>query len=233
MTNWSFVLKYTVGGKDRLDYQKLRERMVKKQLLSRGIKDERVLSAFLQVPRERFVPKEFREDAYGDFPLSIGEGQTISQPYMVALMTLSLKLKGKEKVLEIGTGSGYQTAILALLSKEVYSVERIRIFAQRAQRLLKEQKYNNVKILVGNGTLGWEESSPYDRIIVTAGAKDIPISLIHQLKENGIMVIPVGNAYSQELKVIEKKKEEIITQTAERCIFVPLIGKYGWGEEID
>ncbi len=216
-----------------MDYQRLREKMVKKQLISRGIKDKRVLSAFLQVPRERFIPEEFREDAYGDFPLSIGEGQTISQPYMVALMTQCLKLKGEEKVLEIGTGSGYQTAILALLSKEVYSVERIKIFAQRAQGLLREQNYNNVKIFVGNGTLGWEEFSPYDRIIVTAGAKDIPISLIHQLKKNGIMVIPVGNAYSQELKVIEKKKEEIITQTVERCIFVPLIGKYGWGEEID
>lgn len=207
--------------------------MVKKQLIPRGIKDERVLSAFLQIPRERFVPKEVREDAYRDFPLSIGEGQTISQPYMVALMTQCLKLKGKEKILEIGTGSGYQTAILALLSKEVYSVERIKIFAQKAQELLREQEYNNVKILLGNGTLGWEEFSPYDRIIVTAGAKDTPISLIHQLKKDGIMVIPVGNAYSQELKVIEKKEKKIITQTVERCIFVPLIGKYEWGEEID
>jgi len=216
-----------------LDYQKLREKMVKKQLIPRGIKDERVLTAFLQVPRERFVPEEVREDAYGDFPLSIGEGQTISQPYIVALMTQCLKLKGEEKVLEIGTGSGYQTAILALLSKKVYSVERIKTFAQKAQKILRELKYSNIKIIVGNGTLGWEEFSPYDRIIVTAGAKDIPVPLIHQLKENGIMVIPVGDAYSQELKVIEKKKEEITTQTVERCIFVPLIGKHGWGEEID
>jgi len=151
-----------------LDYQRLREKMVKKQLIPRGIKDERILTAFLQVPRERFVPEEVREDAYGDFPLSIGEGQTISQPYMAALMTQCLNLKGKEKVLEIGTGSGYQTAILAELSREVYSVERIRIFAQRAGELLRKLKYNNVKILVGNGTLGWKEFSHYDRIIVKA-----------------------------------------------------------------
>jgi len=207
--------------------------MVKKQLIPRGIKDERILTAFLQVPRERFVPEEVREDAYGDFPLSIGEGQTISQPYMVALMTQCLDLKGKEKVLEIGTGSGYQTAILAELSREVYSVERIRIFAQRAGELLRKLKYNNVKILVGNGTLGWKEFSPYDRIIVTAGTKDIPPSLIHQLKEDGVMVIPVGDVHSQDLKVLQKKKEEIITQAVERCIFVPLIGKYGWGERVD
>lgn len=216
-----------------MDYQRLREKMVKKQLIPRGIKDERILTAFLQVPRERFVPEEVREDAYGDFPLSIGEGQTISQPYMVALMTQCLDLKGKEKVLEIGTGSGYQTAILAELSREVYSVERIRIFAQRAGELLRKLKYNNVKILVGNGTLGWKEFSSYDRIIVTAGTKDIPPSLIHQLKEDGIMVIPVGDVHSQDLKVLQKKKEEIITQTVERCIFVPLIGKYGWGERVD
>ncbi|NQS89080.1 protein-L-isoaspartate(D-aspartate) O-methyltransferase [Patescibacteria group bacterium] len=216
-----------------MDYQRLREKMVKKQLIPRGIKDERILTAFLQVPRERFVPEEVREDAYGDFPLSIGEGQTISQPYMVALMTQCLDLKGKEKVLEIGTGSGYQTAILAELSGEVYSVERIRIFAQRAGELLRKLKYNNVKILVGNGTLGWKEFSPYDRIIVTAGTKDIPPSLIHQLKEDGVMVIPVGDVHSQDLKVLRKKKEEIITQAVERCIFVPLIGKYGWGERVD
>ncbi len=216
-----------------MDYQRLREKMVKKQLIPRGIKDERILTAFLQVPRERFVPEEVREDAYGDFPLSIGEGQTISQPYMVALMTQCLDLKGKEKVLEIGTGSGYQTAILAKLSREVYSVERIRIFAQRAGELLRKLKYNNVKILVGNGTLGWKEFSPYDRIIVTAGTKDIPPSLIHQLKEDGVMVIPVGDVHSQDLKVLRKKKEEIITQAVERCIFVPLIGKYGWGERVD
>ena len=207
--------------------------MVKKQLIPRGIKDKRVLAAFLQVPRERFIPEKVREDAYGDFPLSIGEGQTISQPYIAALMTQCLKLKGEEKVLEIGTGSGYQTAILALLSKEVYSVERIRTFVQKAKEILKKLNYNNVKIIVGNGTLGWEEFSPYDRIIVTAGAKDTPTPLIHQLKEGGIMVIPVGDAYSQELKVIKKKKKEINIQTVERCIFVPLIGKYGWRKEID
>jgi protein-L-isoaspartate(D-aspartate) O-methyltransferase len=214
-----------------LDYKSLRQRMVKDQLITRGISDERVLAVFYKVEREKFVPSDLRQDAYGDFPLSIGQGQTISQPYMVALMTQSLELKGCERVLEIGTGSGYQTAILAELSEEVYSVERIKSLAQKAESLLKKLGYSRVKIFVSDGTMGWEEFAPYDRILVTAGAKQVPQPLINQLKDEGIMVIPVGNIYSQELKVIRKKKRRVRSATVERCVFVPLIGKYGWSEE--
>lgn len=215
-----------------MDYQKLRQGMVKDQLIARGISDERVLAVFYKVEREKFVPSDLRKDAYGDFPLSIGEGQTISQPYMVALMTQSLELKGCERVLEIGTGSGYQTAILAELSEEVYSVERIKSLAQKAESLLKKLGYSKVKIFVSDGTMGWEEFSPYDRILVTAGAKHVPQPLVNQLKDEGIMVIPVGNVYSQELRVIRKKKGRVRSTTVERCIFVPLIGKYGWSENV-
>lgn len=214
-----------------MDYKRLRQGMVKDQLIARGISDERVLAVFYKVEREKFVPSDLREDAYGDFPLSIGEGQTISQPYMVALMTQSLELKGCERVLEIGTGSGYQTAILTELSEEVYSVERIKSLAQKAESLLKKLGYSKVKIFVSDGTMGWEEFSPYDRILVTAGAKQVPQPLVNQLKDEGIMVIPVGSIYSQELKVIRKKKGRVRSTTVERCVFVPLIGKYGWSKD--
>jgi len=214
-----------------LDYKKLREQMVRDQLITRGITNQRVLAAFYKVEREKFVPSVVRKDAYEDFPLSIGEDQTISQPYMVALMTQSLELKGQEKVLEIGTGSGYQTAILAELSKEIYSIERIKVLAERAEKLLEKLGYNNIKIFLSNGTLGWKECSPYDRILVTAGAREVPQPLIEQLKEKGIMVIPVGGSYSQDLRVIRKRKTDIKSVTVERCVFVPLIGKYGWDKD--
>ena len=213
-----------------MHYKKLRERMVRDQFIARGITDQRVLAAFYKVEREKFVPSGVRNNAYEDFPLSIGEGQTISQPYMVALMTQSLELKGNEKVLEIGTGSGYQTAILAELARKVYSVERMRTLAERARKLLEKLGYSNVKILLGDGTLGWEESSPYDRILVTAGAREIPQPLTDQLEEGGVMVIPVGNSYSQDLRVVRKRKNRIKTARVEKCVFVPLIGKYGWDE---
>jgi len=215
-----------------VNYDRLREEMVREQLIPRGIEDERVLVSFRKVKREVFVPAELREDAYGDFPLSIGEGQTISQPYMVALMTQCLELTGNEKVLEIGTGSGYQTAILAELSKQVYSIERIRTLARRAEEILEKLNYTNIKILVGDGTLGWKEFSPYDRILVTAAAQEIPSPAMDQLKEKGIMVIPVGSIYSQDLKVIKKEKRRPKVKTVERCVFVPLIGKYGWDEGV-
>ena len=213
-----------------MHYKKLRERMVRDQFIARGITDQRVLAAFYKVEREKFVPSEVRNNAYEDFPLSIGEGQTISQPYMVALMTQSLELKGDEKILEIGTGSGYQTAILAELARKVYSVERMRALAERARKLLEKLGYSNVKILLGDGTLGWKEFSPYDRILVTAGAREIPQPLTDQLEEEGIMVIPVGNSYSQDLRVVRKRKNRIKTARVEKCVFVPLIGKYGWDE---
>ena len=215
-----------------MNYNRLREEMVREQLIPRGIEDERVLVSLSKVKREVFVPAELKEDAYGDFPLSIGEGQTISQPYMVALMTQCLELTGNEKVLEIGTGSGYQTAILAELTKQVYSIERIRTLAKRAEKTLEKLNYTNIKILVGDGTLGWKEFSPYDRILVTAAAGEIPSPVIDQLKEKGIMVIPVGSIYSQDLKVIEKGKRRPKVKTVERCVFVPLIGKYGWDEGV-
>lgn len=211
-----------------MDYKSQREEMVKRQLIPRGINDEKVLKAFLQVEREKFVPPSLTEDAYKDFPLSIGEEQTISQPYMVALMTQCLALTGKEKVLEIGTGSGYQTAILALLSREIYSLERISSLAEKAGKFLDQMGYPNVKVFTGDGTLGLKEYAPYDRILVTAGARDVPPPLIQQLNEGGVMVVPVGYAYSQELMVINKKGGKISSQGVERCVFVPLVGQYGW-----
>ena len=213
-----------------MHYKKLRERMVRDQFIARGITDQRVLAAFYKVEREKFVPSEVRNNAYQDFPLSIGEGQTISQPYMVALMTQSLELKGDEKILEIGTGSGYQTAILAELARKVYSVERMRTLAERARKLLEKLGYSNIKILLSDGTLGWKESSLYDRILVTAGAREIPQPLVDQLREGGVMVIPVGNSHSQDLEVVRKRKNHIKIVTVEKCVFVPLIGKYGWDE---
>ena len=215
-----------------MNYNRLREEMVREQLIPRGIEDERILVSFRKVKREVFVPAELRQDAYGDFPLSIGEGQTISQPYMVALMTQCLELTGNEKILEIGTGSGYQTAILAELSKEIYSIERIRTLASRAEDILEKLDYTNIKILVGDGTLGCKEFSPYDRILVTAGAQDIPSPAMDQLKEKGIMVIPVGSIYSQDLKVIKKEKGRPKVKSVERCVFVPLIGEHGWDEGV-
>lgn len=218
--------------KRKTDYTKLRQRMVEEQLIPRGIKDKKVLTAFLKVEREKFIPADMREEAYEDFPLPIGEEQTISQPYMVALMTQCLELRGDEKVLELGTGSGYQTAILAELAKEVYSLERIEKLAQRARRVLCRLGYANVQIFVINGTMGYEEFSPYDRILVTAGAKEIPPPLIEQLKDGGIMVIPVGDTYSHELKVVRKQRDIIKSKMVERCVFVPLIGEYGWDKNV-
>lgn len=216
-----------------MDYKKQREEMVKRQLIPRGISDKKVLDAFLQVEREKFVPPQAREDAYKDFPLSIGEGQTISQPYMVALMTQCLMLTGKQKVLEIGTGSGYQTAILSLLSREVCSIERVPSLATRAKRVLKQLDYCNVRVFTGDGTLGLKDYAPYDRILVTAGARNVPPPLIRQLNEGGIMVIPVGDVYSQELMVVKRKKGEVSSKIVERCVFVPLVGQYGWEGKVE
>lgn len=211
-----------------LDATILRNRMVQEQLIPRGIYDERVLNVFRKIPRHNFVPNESLENAYGDYPLPVGEGQTISQPYMVALMTQCLELKGNEKVLEIGTGSGYQSAILAELVKEVYSVERIASLAQRAKIILDDLGYTNIKIKVGDGTEGWDEFAPYDGIIVTAGAPFVPSPLLEQLAEGGIMAIPIGNAFSQVLTVVKKEKGRITQEEICGCVFVPLIGKFAW-----
>ncbi|MCM8782947.1 MAG: protein-L-isoaspartate(D-aspartate) O-methyltransferase [Candidatus Omnitrophica bacterium] len=211
-----------------MDYAVLRKKMVEEQIIARGIKDKRLIDVLYKIERHRFVPQEIKSSSYGDFPLPIGEGQTISQPYMVALMTECLSLKGNEKVLEIGTGSGYQTAILAELSKEVYSMERIENLAKRAEELLKQLGYTNVRIKSGDGTLGWPEEAPFDRVIVTAANLDIPPPLLEQLQQEGIMVIPLGDRFSQVLTVVEKRKDRIIKNQICGCVFVPLIGKYGF-----
>lgn len=202
--------------------------MVDEQLIPRGIKNERILEVFRKVERHKFIPEDLRGSAYADFPVPIGEGQTISQPYIVALMTECLSLTGQEKVLEIGTGSGYQTAILTELSKEVYSIERFSNLAKRAEGVLNELGYANIKLKVDDGTLGWPEAAPFDRIIITAASPRIPLPLIEQLKENGKFVLPLGESFSQVLTIVEKKKGQLESVEICGCIFVPLVGKYGW-----
>lgn len=213
-----------------MDYETLRKVMVEEQLISRGIKDKRVLDAMGKVPRHIFIEEALRSRAYGDYPLPIGEKQTISQPYMVALMTEALELRGNEKVLEIGTGSGYQSAVLAELCDKVYSVERIKSLAIKAREHLDSLKYMNVAIKIFDGTYGWIEHAPYDAIIVTAGAPEIPQSLIDQLVISGRMVIPVGDEFSQVLVKVEKNKDGIKTTNICGCVFVKLVGNYGWKE---
>ncbi|MEW6101834.1 MAG: protein-L-isoaspartate(D-aspartate) O-methyltransferase [Candidatus Omnitrophota bacterium] len=213
-----------------MDFEALKKRMVEEQLIRREIKGERVLQAFRRVERHKFVPEEFRPSSYADFPIPIGEGQTISQPYIVALMTECLALKGDEKVLEIGTGSGYQTAILAELAKEVYSIERFESLAKKAESTLNGLGYKNIKIKVGDGSLGWQEETPFDRIIITAASPRIPLPLSEQLKENGKIVVPLGETFSQVLTVAEKKESKLESIQVCGCVFVPLVGKYGWKE---
>jgi len=206
-----------------------RERMVEKDICPRGIKDQRVLDALLKVPRHLFVGDAHRMSAYEDHPLSIGEGQTISQPYIVALMTEALKLTGSETVLEIGTGSGYQTTILAELAARVYSIERIPSLTGRARKVLDSLGYSNVLVKLSDGTLGWDEYAPYDRILVTAGAPSVPEPLIDQLAPGGILVIPVGSNSLQELVRVAKDEDGSIKEDRMgSCVFVRLVGKHGW-----
>ena len=213
------------------DFSKARLKMVEEQLIARGIKDPRVIAAMKKVPRHLFVEEALQSQAYSDHPLPIGEKQTISQPYMVALMTEALQLKGNEKVLEIGSGSGYQTAVLAELAEKVFSVERIRSLAIRARNLLISLGYFNVEIKIFDGTYGWEEMGPYDAIIVTAGAPDIPQPLIDQLAVGGRLVIPVGDASVQDLFRVTRTEEGIKKEDLGGCRFVKLIGKHGWIDE--
>jgi len=215
-----------------MDFKELRESMVRTQLIPRGIKDERVLEAMRKVPRHLFIDESMQHRAYDDMALSIGEGQTISQPYMVAVMTELLDLKGYEKVLEIGTGSGYQAAILAELSKEVYTIERVAALARRTEERFHSLGYNDIHIKIGDGTLGWPEEAPFDRMIITAGTPKIPEPLIGQLSKEGIIVAPIGDRFSQQLLKVRKSKEKTLEEFHTPCVFVPLIGKYGWhGEE--
>ena len=216
-----------------MDYENLRKRMVEEQLIPRGIKNQRVLDAFYKIERHKFIPEDLRNSAYADFPVPIGEGQTISQPYIVALMTEYLGLTGKEKILEIGTGSGYQTAILSELAGEIYSVERFEVLAGRAQAILNELGYKNIKVKAGDGTLGWEEAAPFDRIIITAASPKIPLPLIEQLAESGKLILPLGESFSQVLTLLEKKEGKLKSIDICGCVFVPLVGKHGWSNKKD
>lgn len=211
-----------------MNFETLRGSMVENQLRQRGIKDEAVLKAMGKVPREEFILTNHKEIAYGDFPVPIGFGQTISQPYVVAAMTEALKLKGGEKILEIGTGSGYQAAILAEIIRKIYTIERIEKLADNSKKVLKKLGYNNAKVIAGDGHDGWKEGAPYDCILITAACKEIPEKLMEQLKEGGRIVAPVGNRVSQELVVSTKKKGELEKKTLFDCRFVPLIGEDGW-----
>jgi protein-L-isoaspartate(D-aspartate) O-methyltransferase len=206
-----------------------RKRMVQEQIVSRGITTPRLLDVFLKMPRHLFVQEAMAVQAYSDGPLPIGEKQTISQPYIVALMTDLLELGANDHVLEIGTGSGYQTAILASLVRRVWTIERIRPLAMQARKVLDSLHLLNVNIKIGDGTLGWPEESPYDAILVTAGAPAVPETLAAQLAPGGRLVIPVGNEASQTLLRIRKEKDgSLTTETGIGCRFVPLIGQQGW-----
>lgn len=209
-------------------FHKLRSEMVRMQIADRGVRDPRVLEAMLRVPRHLFVPEDLRYRAYDDSPLPIGEGQTISQPYMVAWMTELLKVEEDDKVLEIGTGSGYQAAILCELAEEVLSIEKNANLAREAGERLRSLGYKNVRVRVRDGTLGWPEEAPFDGIIVTAGAPSIPQPLLEQLADGGRLVIPVGSTGMQMLTLVRRKGNRFETSEEGSCIFVPLVGKYGW-----
>jgi len=204
--------------------------MVEEQLRRRGIHDQRLLAVMANIIRHSFVSSDYQYAAYEDRPLPIGEGQTISQPYMVAVMTQSLELRGDERVLEIGTGSGYQTAILARLGKTIFTIERIQGLLLRAQKILLELGYENIFFLTGDGTKGWPEKAPFDGIIVTAGAPEIPQTLTSQLAEGGRLVIPVGPRYTQTLYKVTRKRSQFIEEDITGCVFVPLVGDFGWKE---
>ncbi|MGE5300996.1 MAG: protein-L-isoaspartate(D-aspartate) O-methyltransferase [Acidobacteriota bacterium] len=213
-----------------MDYAEMREWMVSTQLVPRGIRDRRVLDAMKRVPRHLFVDHSMAYRAYDDSALPIGEGQTISQPYMVAVMTELLELTGDEKVLEIGTGSGYQAAVIAELAKEVFTIERIAPLAEAARQRLRELFYQNVQVRMGDGGLGWPEEAPFDRIMITAASPKIPDPLMGQLSNAGIVVVPVGGRYSQQLLKLKKTDEGVREEYHTPCVFVPLIGEYGWKE---
>jgi protein-L-isoaspartate(D-aspartate) O-methyltransferase len=205
-----------------------RENMIDSQLRRRGIYDERVLAAMARVHRHRFVPEQFQSRSYEDHPIPIAEGQTISQPYIVAFMLEALGLKPDSKVLEVGTGSGYQTALLAELSGHVYSLERLPRLAAEARETLSRLGYSNVTVILGDGSQGLPEAAPFDGIIVSAAAPRVPPALLEQLGENGRMVIPIGPSDAQELLLVEKQKDRVVTQRLEGCRFVPLIGAQGY-----
>jgi len=213
------------------DYSRLRERMVLRQIAGRGVRSQKVLSAMRKVPRERFLPKGQGVWAYDDAPLPIGDGQTISQPYIVAYMTEALALDGGEKVLEIGTGSGYAAAVLAEIAADVYTMECIDGLATMARKVLGDLSYQNVHVRQGDGTLGWPEHAPFDGIVVTAGGPDVPDTLKGQLKIGGRLVIPIGKStwYQELVRVTRITEAEFDTEDLVPVRFVPLIGEEGWG----
>lgn len=216
--------------KDSLKYERAREDMVRKQIEARGVSDPLVLSAIQKVPRHLFVSEALMDQAYGDFPLPIGDQQTISQPYIVAEMTAALELTQEERVLEIGTGSGYQAAVLSELAYRVYTIERIYTLFKKTRRLFDTLHYHNIVMRYADGTTGWEEESPFDAIIVTAGAPEIPAILVNQLVVGGRMVIPVGDQYSQELVKLYRDEKGIQSTHLGGCRFVKLVGNHGWKE---
>jgi len=205
-----------------------RERMVEEQLIARGVRDPRVIEVMRRLPRHVFVDEALRDRAYGDHPLPIGEGQTISQPFIVGRMTELLQLAGREKVLEVGTGCGYQAAVLAELAERVCTMERIPRLASRARETLERLGYRNVWVRTANGTLGWPDEAPFDRILVAAGGPGVPPPLFEQLAEGGRMVIPVGEVTGQVLQVIEKAQGTMRVTQDSGCVFVKLVGKYAW-----
>jgi protein-L-isoaspartate(D-aspartate) O-methyltransferase len=209
------------------DFHQWREKMVKDQLEKRGIKSSEVLKAMRKVERHRFVPEAVMQHAYDDRPLPIGEGQTISQPYVVAFMTQVLELKSSDKVLEIGTGSGYQAAILAEICKEVYTIEIVEVLGANAKKLLESLHYKNIFTKIGDGYLGWPEASPFDAIIVTCSPTHVPQPLQDQLREGGRMIIPVGEKYTQELVLLTKKNGKLVRQNQMPVLFVPMKDKSG------
>jgi protein-L-isoaspartate(D-aspartate) O-methyltransferase len=208
-----------------------RRMMVETQIRQRGVSSLRVLEAMTAVPRHEFVPVKFRSEAYADKPLPIGEGQTISQPYMVAAMTEALELTGSERVLEIGTGSGYQAAVLSRLVQQVITVESQTSLALAAQERLANLGYMNVHVHNGDGSAGFPEAAPYDAILVTAGAPEIPEVFAHQLRDGGLLVIPVGRQKTQDLVQARKESGEIRSRVLFSCQFVPLLGRYGWSRD--
>jgi protein-L-isoaspartate(D-aspartate) O-methyltransferase len=211
-------------------YEAARRAMIETQIRRRGIHETRVLAAMGAVPRHEFVPTEFRNRAYEDAPLPIGDGQTISQPYIVAAMTMALRLRGGERVLEIGTGCGYQAAVLASLAKEVFTIEYRSELATSAAERLARLGYANVHVHCGDGTLGLPEFAPFDAILVAAAAPAVPAPLLAQLAEGGRMVVPVGSVENQELQLVERMNDKFRTTMLEGCRFVPLVGAHGWKE---
>jgi len=206
--------------------------MVEKQIRGRGIRDSRVLAAMLAVPRHAFVPQQFMAGAYNDQPLAIGEGQTISQPFMVGSMTEALELSPDDRVLEIGTGSGYQAAVLSLLARAVYTVESRPELAEAAQGRLADLGYHNVHVKIGDGTMGWAEEAPYNAIVVTAAAPLVPPPLLEQLADGGRLVLPVGSAETQELMRIRRRGTQTFNELFYHCRFVPLVGRHGWSSHV-